>query len=83
MKAGTTFMKWQERIELNPAVLNGKPIIKGTRLAVELVVELVANGWTEATIIENYPTLTKDDVRACLQYASATLRAEKVYPLKA
>ena len=79
----TTSMKWKDRIELNPAVLNGKPIIKGTRLAVELVVELVANGWSEATIIDNYPTLTEDDIRACLQYASAALRAEKVYPIKA
>ena len=79
----TTSMKWKDRIELNPAVLNGKPIIKGTRLAVELVVELVANGWSPATIIDNYPTLAEDDIRACQQYASAALRAEKVYPIKA
>lgn len=76
-------MDWQERIELNPEVLAGKPVVKNTRLAVEFVVDLLAQGWTEEAILKNYPTLTADDIRACLQYASATLHAEKVYPLKA
>lgn len=76
-------MSWDQRIELNPDVLAGKPVIKGTRLAVELVVDLLAQGWTEDEIIRNYPTLTRDDIRACLQYASAALQDEKVYPLKA
>lgn len=76
-------MGWKERIELNPEVLAGKPVVKGTRLAVEFIVDLLAEGWTEAGILKNYPTLTADDIRACLQYASATLHAEKVYPLKA
>lgn len=76
-------MGWQERIELNPDILAGKPVVKNTRLAVEFVVDLLAQGWTEADILENHPTLTADDIRACLQYASAALHAEKVYPLKA
>ncbi len=76
-------MDWQERIELNPEVLAGKPVVKNTRLAVEFVVDLLAKGWTEEAILMNYPTLAADDIRACLQYASATLHAEKVYPLKA
>lgn len=76
-------MDWQERIELNPEVLAGKPVVKNTRLAVEFVVDLLAQGWTEEAILKNYPTLTADDIRTCLQYASATLHAEKVYPLKA
>ena len=76
-------MEWQERIELNPEVLAGKPVVKNTRLAVEFVVDLLAQGWTEEAILKNYLTLTADDIRACLQYASATLHAEKVYPLKA
>lgn len=76
-------MDWQERIELNPDVLAGKPVVKGTRLAVEFVVDLLAQGWTEEDILKNYLTLTADDIRACLQYASAALHAEKVYPLKA
>jgi uncharacterized protein (DUF433 family) len=74
---------WQQRIELNPEVLTGKPVVKGTRMAVEFVVDLLAQGWTEGMILKNYPTLSAEDIRACLQYASATLHAEKVYPLKA
>ena len=76
-------MGWQERIELNPEVLAGKPVIKGTRIAVEFVVDLLAQGWSEEAILGNYPTLTAKDIRACLEYASATLHAEKVYPLNA
>ncbi len=76
-------MDWQDRIELNPKVLTGKPVVKGTRLAVEFVVYLLAQGWTEEMILKSHPTLTADDIRACLQYASATLQAEKIYPLKA
>lgn len=75
-------MKWQERIELNPDVLVGKPVIKGTRIAVEFVVDLLAQGWTEDDILKNYPGLTTEDIRACLKYASQTLQTERVYPLK-
>lgn len=60
-------MDGQERIELNPEVLAGKPVARGTRLAVEFVVDLLAQGWTEEDILKNYPTLTADDIRACLQ----------------
>lgn len=74
-------MIWQDRITLDPAVLVGKPVIKGTRLAVEFIVELMAQGWGEAEILRNYPGLTPEDLQACLGYASAVLRAEKVYPL--
>ncbi len=76
-------MGWQERIELNPKVLAGKPVVKGTRLAVEFIVDLLAQGWSEDAVLNNYSGLTADDIRACLQYASAVLHAEKVYPLKA
>lgn len=74
-------MGWQERIILDPAVLAGKPIVKGTRLAVEFLLELLAEDWTEADILRNYPGLTHEDLRACLAYASDRLKAEKVYPL--
>ena len=72
---------WQERITIDPNILTGKPVIKGTRLAVEFIIELLANGWTEAEIFRNYPGVTHEDVLACLQYAGAMLKAEKVYPL--
>ena len=76
-------MNWQERIVLDPAVLAGKPIVKGTRLAVEFLIDLMAQDWTEEAILKNYPGLTHDDLRACLAYASARLQAEKIYPLGA
>ena len=74
---------WQDRIALDPQVLVGKPVVKGTRLAVEFIIDLLAQGWPEAEILRNYPGLTHEDVQACLAYASATLRAEKVYPVAA
>ncbi len=54
----------QERIEVNPAILVGKPVIKGTRLAVEFLLELIAEGWSTDEILRNYPQLTVDDLRA-------------------
>jgi uncharacterized protein (DUF433 family) len=74
-------MSWQERITLDPQVLTGKPIIKGTRLAVEFILELLSEGWSEDDILRNYPGLTRADLQACLAYATAALRTEKVYPL--
>lgn len=76
-------MGWEERVTIDPRVLTGKPVIKGTRLAVEFVVNLLAQGWTEAQILENYPGVTRDDIRACLQYASEVLKAERVFPVAA
>ncbi len=76
-------MDWRLRIEVDEQVLTGKPVIKGTRIAVELVVELLSQGWSEAQILASYPNLTSDDVRACLAYASEVLRSQRVYPLRA
>ena len=74
---------WQERIIIDPDILVGKPVVKGTRLAVEFIVGLLAQGWPESEILRNYPGLTSEDIRACLGYASAVLQAEKVYPIVA
>jgi uncharacterized protein (DUF433 family) len=68
------------RISLDPGVLVGKPIIRGTRIAVEFVIGLMADGWTETDILANYPGLTHDDIIACLAYARDTLSSEKVFP---
>ena len=76
-------MNWQERIVIDPGILVGKPVVKGTRLAVEFIVDLLAQGWTEAEILRNYPGLTHEDIQACLGYASAMLRMERVYPFLA
>ncbi len=61
-------MNWQEHITANPEVLVGKPIIKGTRLSVDFILELLANGWPESEILRNYPGLTLEDIRVCLAY---------------
>ena len=74
---------WTDRIVIDKKILTGKPVIKGTRLAVEFIIELLAHGWSEEEILENYPGIVVEDIRACLAYASATLHAEKVYPLPA
>jgi uncharacterized protein (DUF433 family) len=74
-------MNWEERITIDPKILVGKPVIRGTRIAVEFVVDLLAQGWSERQILENYPGLTHEDILACLNYASETLKSEKVYPV--
>jgi len=72
-------MNWEDRITVDPKVLVGKPVIKGTRLAVEFIIELLANGWTRQQILDNYPGITEEDILACLHYASNTLKSERVY----
>jgi uncharacterized protein (DUF433 family) len=74
-------MDWQHRITVDPKVLVGKPVIKGTRIAVEFVVDLLAHGWTAAQILEEYDHLTAQDIQACLAYASEVLKSERVYLL--
>ena len=74
-------MSDQNRIFLDPDVLVGKPTVKGTRLGVDFVIELLAQGWSEEDILRNYPNLASDDIKACLRYASRVLKAERVYPL--
>jgi len=68
------------RIVLDPDVLAGKPTIRGTRLTVEFVIGLLADGWSAGEIIANYPGLTHEDVLACLAYARDALSSEKVFP---
>jgi uncharacterized protein (DUF433 family) len=75
-------MNWRDRISQDPRILAGKPVIKGTRISVEFVIDLLANDWTESEIIQNYPRLTHEDIQACLQYASALIKSERVYPHK-
>lgn len=73
---------WTDRIVLDPAILTGKPIVKGTRLPVEFVIDLLAQGWSEPDIRKNYPGLTNEDIRACLAYARDMLCAERACPEK-
>lgn len=73
-------MDWRHRITLDPAILVGKPVIKGTRLAVEFIVGLKAQGWSDTEILSNYPGISREDLLACLSYAEERLKSERVYP---
>jgi uncharacterized protein (DUF433 family) len=76
-------MDWEARITTDPDVLAGKPVIKGTRIAAELVIDLLASGSPEAEILRNYPRLTSEDIRACLAYAGEAVRLYRTVPLHA
>jgi uncharacterized protein (DUF433 family) len=65
-----------ERIEINPAVMLGKPVIRGTRIPVELILRKLSEGATEADLLEAYPRLTRADLQAALAYAADTLAHE-------
>ena len=69
------------RISLNPKVMMGKPVIKGTRLPVEFIVNLMAHGATTEDILAEYEGLTEDDVKACLLFAGASLSRAEFMPL--
>jgi uncharacterized protein (DUF433 family) len=75
-------MDWRSRIVANPEVLVGKPVIKGTRISVELVLDLLAAGYTPQQIIEQYDHLAAEDIQACLVYAGELVRSERVYAVK-
>jgi uncharacterized protein (DUF433 family) len=68
-------MPRSERIVVDPEILAGKPVIRGTRLAVEFILELLAAGQSESEILANYPGLTREDILACLSYASSSVDA--------
>lgn len=70
--------KLLNRIERNPQIMFGKPVIKGTRLTVEIILEKLAYGETEEEILKEYPFLKKEDIKAALLYAAGTLSLEEV-----
>lgn len=72
-------MNWQDRITIDPSVLVGKPILRGTRIAVEFVIDLLARGWTTEQVLQEYDHLQPEDIQACLAYASDMLKTERVY----
>lgn len=67
-----------DRIEVNPKIMLGKPVIRGTRITVELVVRKIAEGANEADLLEAYPQLTKADIQAALHYAADTLAHQEI-----
>ncbi len=74
-------MNWHERIVIDPDILAGKPVIKGTRISVEFVIDLLGRGWTVEQILREYDHLRAEDVQACLAYAGEILKSERVYPV--
>jgi len=71
-----------ERIEINPRILGGKPVIKGTRLPVYLILKLLSSDYSIEKIIKSYPSLKKDDIKAAIEYASSVLEAEEIKKIK-
>jgi len=71
-----------ERIEINPKVMVGKPVIKGTRIPVELVLKMLSQEISTEELLEEYPHLTKEDIQAALAYAALALEVEEVLPLE-
>ena len=67
----------KDRIIIDPEVMSGKPVIKGTRIPVYLIIELLANGLTEKEILRQYPTLKLEDIKAALVYASKCVENEE------
>jgi len=68
-----------KRIVCNPDILSGKPVIKGTRISVEFLMELLANNWNHEEIMENYPQIKKEDILAALEYSLSLLKEERIY----
>ncbi len=73
-------MTWQGRIVTTPDTLFGKPRIAGTRIGVELLLELFASGWTEAEILDNYPQLKPEDLRALFAREPESCAASETHP---
>lgn len=70
-------MDWREHIVVDPDVLVGKPIVKGTRISVELLLDRFADGWSYDDVLEAYPHLTREQVRAAVTFASELFKEEK------
>lgn len=72
-------MNWRAYIHSDPEILVGKPTVKGTRLAVDFILRLFAAGWTEQQVLENYPSLTREALRAIFAYAAESMGQELFY----
>jgi len=70
------------RIEVNPSIMVGKPVIRGTRVPVEQVLKMLSQGVSIEEILEEHPHLTREDIQACLAYAAQALGVEEILPLE-
>lgn len=74
-------MQWRDYVVADPAVLAGKPVVVGTRLSVDFLLNLLGEGWTEQQILDNYPNLSPDGLRAVFAFAAECMREEALYPM--
>jgi uncharacterized protein (DUF433 family) len=74
-------VNWKEHIISNPSILAGKPVIKGTRISVELILEKLSEGESIKQIIKSHPHISKENIMACLAYAKDSLNNEVIYQL--
>ncbi len=72
-------MHWEDRITADTAILVGKPIVRGTRISVEFILDLLSSRWSEQQILDNYPVLQTEDIEACLRYANELVKSERVF----
>lgn len=70
-------MDWRDRIVSDPEILLGKPVIRGTRISVELILGWLANGWTFEQVLESYPSITREDILAALAFAAEMMHEEQ------
>ncbi len=71
-----------DRIEINPKVMLGKPVIRGTRVPIELILRKLSEGGTEADLLAAYPRLTSEDIRAAIRYAADSVAHEAIFPME-
>ena len=76
-------MNWKEHIISDPKILMGKPTIKGTRISVELILELFASGWTDKQILDSYPSVSGDSLRGVFAYLKECIQQELYFPISA
>lgn len=76
-------IEWKKYIHSDPEVLVGKPVVKGSRLSVEFILGLFSEGWTEKQVLENYPTLTTESLRAVFAFTTDCMREESLYTIPA
>ena len=74
-------MDWRDYIHSNPNILVGKPVVRGTRLSVEFILSLFAESWTEAQILESYPGLTNQAIKAVFAFATECIKDEVIYAI--
>lgn len=74
-------VNWKEYIYSDPNILLGKPIIKGSRISVELILELLAEGWTNKMIKESYPHITEDHIKAVFAYTKESIENDRFFPI--